>query len=508
MTLTQITEKGIKDGEIVNADINASAAIAKSKLASLDIVNADINASAAIAGSKISPDFGSQNITTTGNATIKNQLTINSVATASTGTAANMARIDLGNSHFTSDGAEPKIKVWSNAGEHMGFGISGNQLNYITTNTDYDHVFYGGGDGTSELLRIRGSQDYIDIHDNSVLTFGSQAGQIDFNSNNFRFKKISGSGYIHISNNNGDVYLDASGTGDIFLRAGDGSSGIQNSLVINDNGAVNLYHAGAGPKVQTISQGLHINHGNGTQGDVSNLPRITMGSGHLNTDGSECKIKLWDGGSGGSQMGFGISSGQLDYITRSESTSRYDHVFYGGQYGTTELVRIKGSTGNLAFPSGQGIDFSATSDSAGSMSSEVFDDYEEGTFSPILRANGNTTGQVTGVGRYTKVGNVVHCNIDFESVNASGIPDATTTQCTGLPYNVLHVSDNATATTLMSYNVYNANRTNPTFYASGNTNSLFSIYSVSGGAWAHWPTNDINQSTVYLNFSITYFTAT
>ena len=53
MTLTQITEKGIKDGEIVNADINASAAIAKSKLASLDIVNADINASAAIARTKL-----------------------------------------------------------------------------------------------------------------------------------------------------------------------------------------------------------------------------------------------------------------------------------------------------------------------------------------------------------------------------------------------------------------------------------------------------------------------
>ena len=30
------------------------------------IVNADINASAAIDGTKISPDFGSQNITTTG----------------------------------------------------------------------------------------------------------------------------------------------------------------------------------------------------------------------------------------------------------------------------------------------------------------------------------------------------------------------------------------------------------------------------------------------------------
>ena len=46
MTITQITSKGVKDGEILNADINTSAAIA---------------------GSKISPDFGSQNILTSGN---------------------------------------------------------------------------------------------------------------------------------------------------------------------------------------------------------------------------------------------------------------------------------------------------------------------------------------------------------------------------------------------------------------------------------------------------------
>jgi hypothetical protein len=43
----------IVDGAIVNADINASAAIAKTKLASLDIVNADVNASAAIVQSKL-----------------------------------------------------------------------------------------------------------------------------------------------------------------------------------------------------------------------------------------------------------------------------------------------------------------------------------------------------------------------------------------------------------------------------------------------------------------------
>jgi len=72
-------------GTIDNADINANAAIDLSKLATgalptaitvasaniVDetIVNADVSASAAIAGTKISPDFGSQNVVTTGTST-------------------------------------------------------------------------------------------------------------------------------------------------------------------------------------------------------------------------------------------------------------------------------------------------------------------------------------------------------------------------------------------------------------------------------------------------------
>ena len=96
----------IADGAVNNAKVNASAAIAYSKLATLAdgnilvgngsgvatsvnpsgdidisntgafsiasgaIVNADVNASAAIDGSKISPDFGSQNIVTTGGLTV------------------------------------------------------------------------------------------------------------------------------------------------------------------------------------------------------------------------------------------------------------------------------------------------------------------------------------------------------------------------------------------------------------------------------------------------------
>ena len=76
----------VNAGAIDNANIASNAAIDLTKLATgalptaitvtsanisdLSIVNADINASAAIAGTKITPNFGSQNITTTGQITI------------------------------------------------------------------------------------------------------------------------------------------------------------------------------------------------------------------------------------------------------------------------------------------------------------------------------------------------------------------------------------------------------------------------------------------------------
>jgi hypothetical protein len=52
--------------EIVNADIKSDAAIAGTKLADGAITNAKVDAAAAIAGTKIAPDFGSQNVVTTG----------------------------------------------------------------------------------------------------------------------------------------------------------------------------------------------------------------------------------------------------------------------------------------------------------------------------------------------------------------------------------------------------------------------------------------------------------
>jgi hypothetical protein len=82
-------------------------------------------------------------------------------------------------------------------------------------------------------------------------------------------------------------------------------------------------------------------------------------------------------------------------------------------------------SGNIAFPSGQGIDFSAT---AGTGTSELFDDYEEGTWTPNLQGYGGTP---TTSGIYTKIGD---CIIAEASIQLDGTADASGFVVTNPPF--------------------------------------------------------------------------
>jgi len=84
------------------------------------------------------------------------------------------------------------------------------------------------------------------------------------------------------------------------------------------------------------------------------------------------------------------------------------------------------TSGNLILSDGNGIDFSADGNADG-MSSELLDDYEEGTYTPVLSGGGYTytSGSYT-EGRYTKVGRLVtveaHYNINAISGSSDGSP--------------------------------------------------------------------------------------
>lgn len=71
------------------------------------------------------------------------------------------------------------------------------------------------------------------------------------------------------------------------------------------------------------------------------------------------------------------------------------------------------SNGNLVVgTAGKGIDFSANTHAAG-MTSELLNDYEEGTWTPTVTASSGTLTTVTATGNYTKVGRSITVNFQI-----------------------------------------------------------------------------------------------
>ena len=96
--------------------------------------------------------------------------------------------------------------------------------------------------------------------------------------------------------------------------------------------------------------------------------------------------------------------------------------------------KIKVSDNIVIGTSGKGIDFSITSHPAG-MTSELFADYEEGTFTPtVIGPTPGTATYSTQIGKYTKIGNVVNILIDLAWTGGTG--SGASLAVTGLPFTI------------------------------------------------------------------------
>jgi hypothetical protein len=90
-------------------------------------------------------------------------------------------------------------------------------------------------------------------------------------------------------------------------------------------------------------------------------------------------------------------------LDSSNNVTTANNFTAGGTIGCTGDLTI--TSGNLVVSSGNGIDFSATS---GTGTSELFDDYEEGTWDPVYNFSSSGDATVVSAGRYIKVGSLVH----------------------------------------------------------------------------------------------------
>jgi hypothetical protein len=133
----------------------------------------------------------------------------------------------------------------------------------------------------------------------------------------------------------------------------------------------------------------------------------------------------------------------------SKSDMPTDLIFTTGTSGTdrdgesanqsnvgTERLRIKSdgnisvTDGNIIMAAGHGIDFSATGNANGTSNSELFHDYEEGTWTPNSGTNmGTLSGTIQG--NYIKIGSMCFIQFGFTTSSVSG---AHSSRITGLPF--------------------------------------------------------------------------
>jgi len=91
--------------------------------------------------------------------------------------------------------------------------------------------------------------------------------------------------------------------------------------------------------------------------------------------------------------------------------------------------------GDITLASGHGINFSATSDGT-TMSSELLDDYEEGSFTPVVAdsSSGGNTASGTFLGQYIKIGKHVEIHCTLFNINTSGMTSSNSIHVRGLPF--------------------------------------------------------------------------
>lgn len=130
------------------------------------------------------------------------------------------------------------------------------------------------------------------------------------------------------------------------------------------------------------------------------------------------------------------------YFNVNDSSAVNGTFFWRSSNALTTVMTLNGANGNLTAntgnfvvgTAGRGIDFSANTHAAG-MTSELLNDYEEGTFTPVLSSSGTpptVASYLNQYGAYTKIGNRVFATVNIRAnvTNAgTGHP-----VITGLPY--------------------------------------------------------------------------
>ena len=308
MALTQISTQGIKDGTITNADIGSSAAIA---------------------GSKINPNFGSQNIETMGNASIRNILTIS-------GSGPSLTLTDIDNNpdyRLQNDNGKFRVLDYTNSADRLLIDTSGNVG--IGTSTIGEKLTIGDGD-----LKFFNS-DAANNHRTTFIEFQNSSNRITSESN---FGSDGSSGYAA-----GYKFSTKNYTGSAFETL--------TPFVIQANGNVGINNT-------TPAAALYVN-------DSSSDNPAIFDTG--NGNGAHIRFKQIGSTKHYLGCGGGISMGNANQLSMRST----DNIHFAT--GNSSTIRA-------SFLNGGGLSFNGDTAAANAL-----DDYEEGTWTASVNYGNHIT---------------------------------------------------------------------------------------------------------------------
>ena len=242
--------------------------------------------------------------------------------------------------------------------------------------------------------------DGVSLGDNQYIQLG--------NSQDLRIYHDTTNSYVE---DNGTGNLILSGANNVRMRpTGTG----EDMLVANKDGSVELYHDNS-KKLETTSTGATVT------GNLSVTGNIYTSEGSETTPA----LQLNDPDTGL----FDAGANAIGFTTNGSEKVR---IVQGGSVGigTTnpgQKLHVEGSiyTSGSLYVGGTG-------------SANALDDYETGTFTPVLSdaTSGGNTATVTGTtgGSYTKIGRLVTVTIIFTDIDTTGMTAGAGLRCQGLPF--------------------------------------------------------------------------
>ena len=335
------------------------------------------------------------------------QLTVGQT-TSSTATATPVS-LTLGATYSNAAGQNPKLKLWESGTDFIGLSVSSNQLDYIVTESNYNHVFYGGASGTTELARITGdgkvgigwpgTSAWLGILKSGSSTPGMNI--TDGSTSDFQVYAGYATGIARVGPSAGGLVLQAANS---------------EAMYIEDIG--------------------HVRFGStGTPG-VSNWGHSTYGNTEVNINGGGGYgvLHIQGDGAGSTNRIYSIGVGdEIMYLGYDVTRSAHNIKIYSN--GTIETL------GNIKPAAGYGIDFSnhaSTTATGTAQQASVLDDYEEGTWTPFFFGTGTGTGVPLGntqqQGSYIKIGNLVHLSF-YVGVSNNNNSATGNIRLGGIPYN-------------------------------------------------------------------------